>query len=81
MYKKKYNKYYIKDNSVLKKLYKYSISVLPSGYSFQVFQQIAVRNKVNLNNLVAIEFKKDFVTNSIINYINKYYPNVIINII
>ena len=81
MYERKYNKYYTNYDRVLKKLYDYSIYVLPRGYSFQVFQQVAVRNKVNLKELVAIEFKKDFVSNNIINYITKYYPNVIIHII
>jgi hypothetical protein len=76
MYKRKYNRYYTKYNRVLKKLYDYSFSV-SNGYLFQVFQQIAVRNKVNLNELVAIEFKKN-VTDDIINYITKYYPNIII---
>ena len=81
MYKRKYNRYYTNYDKVLKKLYDYSISVLPRGYSFQVFQQVAVRNKVNLKELVAIEFKKNIVSDSIINYITKYYPNVIINMI
>lgn len=80
-YKRKYNKYYTKYNTVLKKLYDYSISVLPNGEAFEVFQQIAVRNKVSLQELVAIEFKKEFINDSIINYIGKYYPNVQINII
>jgi hypothetical protein len=80
MYKRKYNKYYTKYNTILNKLYKYSISVL-DGRAFQIFQQIAVRNKINLNELVAIEFKHPFlVNNSIIEYITKYYPNIIIQI-
>ena len=80
MYKRKYNKNYTKYNTVLKKLYDFSISML-NGYSFQTFQQIAVRNKVNLNELVAIGFRdKSFATDNIINYITKYYPNVVIKI-
>ena len=77
MYKRKYNRYNIKYNSVLKKLYNYSFSVLNGKY-FQVFQQIAVLNKVKLDELVAIKFKKGIITDSIIKYITKYYPNIII---
>jgi len=80
MYKRKYNRYYTKYNIVLKKLYNYSYSVLENGKAFQVFQQIAVKNKVKLNELVAIQIKKDIATDKIINYITKYYPNLIINI-
>ena len=80
-YKRKYNKYYTKYNTVLKKLYNQSVSIL-NGSSFQVFQQVAIRNKINLNELVAIEFKyKSEIDDIIINYINyitKYYPNIII---
>ena len=53
MYKRKYNRYYTNYDSVLKRLYDYSISVLNGKY-YQVFQQVAVLNKVNLNELVAI---------------------------
>ena len=78
MYKRKYEKNYTKYNTILKKLYNYSVSVL-NGKSFQIFQQVAVRNKVSLNELVAIEFKgKSSATNNIINYITKHYPHVII---
>lgn len=78
MYKRKYEKNYTRYNTILKKLYNYSISVLNGKY-FQIFQQVAVRNKVSLNELVAIEFKdKSSATNNIINYITKHYPNVII---
>lgn len=80
MYKRKYNRYYIKYKNVLKKLYKYSFSVLGKGKAFQIFQQVAVHNKVNLNELVAIQLCKNIVTNNLINFINKYYPNIIINI-
>jgi hypothetical protein len=80
-YKKKYNKNYTKYNSVLTKLYNYSISVLKKGEAFQVFQQIAVRNKVNLDELVAIHFhNKSCATESIIKYITKFYPTIIIKI-
>lgn len=77
-YKRKYNKYYTKYNSVLKKLYNHSISLL-NGRAFQIFQQVAIKNKINLNELVGIEFKhKSKTDNIIINYITKYYPNIII---
>ena len=77
MYKRKYNRYYKKYNDVLKKLLNYSINVLPNAKAFQQFQQIAVLNKVNLKELVCIEFKhKEDATPQIINYINKYYPTV-----
>ena len=80
MYNRKYNKNYKKYNTVLNKLYDFSVSQLNGNY-FNRFQQVAVRNKVNLNKLVAIEFKdKKFATDKIINYITKYYPNVIIKI-
>jgi len=80
-YKKKYNKNYTKYNSVLTKLYNYSISQLKNGEAFQVFQQIAVRNKVNLDELVAIQFyNKSFATESIIKYITKFYPTITIKI-
>ena len=80
-YKKKYNKNYTKYNSVLTKLYNYSISVLKKGEAFQVFQQIAVRNKVNLDELVAIQFyNKSCATESFIKYITKFYPTIIIKI-
>jgi hypothetical protein len=79
--KKKYNKNYTKYNSVLTKLYNYSISQLKHGEAFQVFQQIAVRNKVNLDELVAIQFyNKSFATESIIKYITKFYPTITIKI-
>ena len=81
MYKRKYNKYYTKYNTVLRKLYEYSISLLPHGDAFESFQQIAIRNKINLNNLVGIKFKKNIVSDNVINYIKKYYSNVIIKII
>ena len=56
MYKRKYNKNYSKYNLVLKKLYKHSIHMYEKV--FQAFQQVAVRNKVSLKDLIAIEFKK-----------------------
>jgi len=73
-YKKKYkntNKY----DNVLKKLYKHSIKILPYGKSFQVFQQIAVKNRINMKELVAIKFNKK-PSDSLLNYIKKYYPEI-----
>ena len=48
MYKRKYEKNYTKYNTVLNKLYDFSINHLNGRY-FNRFQQVAVRNKVNLN--------------------------------
>jgi hypothetical protein len=50
------------------------IKPMPKGSGFQVFQQIAVRNKVKLNELVAIQFND--MPDSIINYITKHYPDI-----
>ncbi len=76
-YKRKYVRYYPKYNFVLQKLYQYSISV---HKNFQYFQQVAIRNKVNLKELVAIEFTEGFENDKIINYISKYYPSIEIKI-
>lgn len=80
-YKRKYNKHYKLYNLVLKKLYKHSISLLENGKSFQIFQQIAVRHKVNLKKyLVAIEIRniKGKNISELIDYIKNNYENVII---
>jgi hypothetical protein len=80
-YKRKYPKNYKLYNSVLKKLYTHSINVLPKGESFQVFQQVAIKNKIPLDNLVGIEIKinlSDSKKEKITKYINKHYPNVTI---
>ena len=77
MYKRKYSRYYKKYLDVIKKLFNYSIRVLPDASSFQIFQQIAISNKVNLKELICIEFQnKNDATPYIIKYINKYYPTV-----
>jgi hypothetical protein len=76
-YKRKYAKNYKYYNNVIKKLYKHSISVLKDANGFQVFQQIALKNKINLDELVAIEFQEK-PSKSILKYIDKYYPNVIV---
>ena len=74
-YKRKYDKEYRNYNSVLKKLHKQSIAQTESGIGFQIFNQIAIHNKVNLDELVGIEFKID-PPKSLLTYINKYYPDV-----
>jgi hypothetical protein len=76
MYKRKYNRNYLRYNLILKNLYKHSINT--NKDYFHAFQQIAIRNKINLKELVAIEIKKQYVSKNIINYITKNYPNVII---
>ena len=75
-YKRKYNRYYSKYDNVLKKLYDHST---PKFEYFQ-FNQVAVRNKVNLKELVAIEFSESFKNDKILNYISKNYPNIEIKI-
>ena len=81
-YKRKYEKNYTRYNYVLKKLYKNSISILKNGKAFQAFQQIAIRTKINLDELVAIDFKdsdEDSDNDKIIKYISKHYPDIIIH--
>jgi hypothetical protein len=76
-YKRKYNRYYSKYNSVLKKLYNHSKKKLKY---YQYFNQIAVKNKVNLKELIAIEITESFQNDNILNYISKNYPNIEIKI-
>jgi len=68
-----------KYNNILKGLYKQSIKRLLNGKSYQVFQQIAIKNKLNLKKLIAIKFNKK-PSNSLLNYINKNYPEIIIKV-
>ena len=75
--KRKYNRYYSKYNNVLKKLYNQSKKKLDY---FQIFQQVAVKNKVNLKELIAIEITEGFQNDKILNYISKNYPNIEIKI-
>ena len=75
-YKRKYKKNYLHYDKVLLDLYKNSITNLPKGKGFQLWQQIAINNKVNLNNLVGIHFNKDEPTQSILKFINKNYPHI-----
>ncbi len=77
-YKRKYDKNYTKYNTVLKKLYDQSVS--KHKKAFYVFQQIAVKNKVNIKELVAIEFIRKDDNDKIIKYITKYYPDIIIKV-
>jgi len=73
-YKRKYPRYYKEYDQVLSKLYKKSINKLPNGKSFQVFQQVAIENKVNIKDkLIGIKFKIK-PTDKIIKYINIHYP-------
>lgn len=79
---KKYDRYYNKYDDVLKNTYKKIISGDLGSKYFQVEQQIAIKNKISLNNLVAIEFLsrkgKNIPSDKLLNYITKYYPNVLI---
>jgi hypothetical protein len=79
-YKRKYEKNYRLYNNVLKKLYQNSMSKLKNGSAFSAFQQIALKNKINLNELVGIYFNSDIESNQkLIKYIKKYYSKIIIN--
>lgn len=73
-YKRKYSKNYKLYNLVLRKLYNHSISI--NSKAFYIFQQVAIKNKVSLNNLVGIEFKKGLNIQPYIEYIKENYPNV-----
>jgi hypothetical protein len=75
-YKRKYSRYYDKYNQILSKLYNYSINVLPNSNSFQVFQQVAIKNKVNITDkLIGIQFQSK-PSNKLIQYIHTNYPDV-----
>jgi hypothetical protein len=75
-YRRKYNKNYKLYNLVLRKLYNQSISVKSRAKIFQILQQVAIRNKVSLDNLVGIEFKKNLDIKPYVEYIKEYYPDV-----
>lgn len=77
---KKYKKNYKYYNKVLQKLYNNSINVLHNGTAFQAFQQIAILNKINLVNLIGIEFTNYIPPNILtkINLMNKYRKNKIV---
>jgi len=80
-YKRKYKKNYLKYNSVLKKLYDQSKKTYKY---YQYFQQVAVRNKVNLKELVGIELIENFFNEKELNYFSNYilnnYPHIKIKI-
>ena len=72
-YSREYPRYYTKINYVLKKLYEYSVKKYKKV--FQVFQQVAIKNKCNIKNfLIAIQLKKP--SDKILNYISIHYPKV-----
>jgi hypothetical protein len=48
-YKRKYNRYTKNYNEILKKLYKYSTNF---GKAYNVFQQVAIKNKINIANYI-----------------------------
>lgn len=73
-YKLKYPQYYKRTKNVLEKLYKNSIS--RSEDFFYVFQQIAVKNEVNLKYLKCIEFQNITPPKSILQILKNNYPDV-----
>ena len=75
-YKSKYKRNYKNYDKILFDLYKNSISILENGHGFQIYQQVAINNKVNLNDLVGIQFTYREPEKSLIKFINKNYPNV-----
>jgi hypothetical protein len=75
-YSRKYNRYYENYEKILEELFNTSIKYKSS---FQLYQQIAIENKINLKNLIEIEFKKK-PTKSLFDCIIKFYPNVKITI-
>ena len=74
-YKLKYNQYHKYTKKVLEKLYNNSISMLPKGSSFQIFQQVAIKNKCNLDKLVYIKFQKQVPT-ALIKTIKDKHPDI-----
>lgn len=86
--KNKFSKKYDSDTKIenipiiLENLYKNSISRLPRGKAFQIFQQIAISNKVNIKKyLVAVEFKKcnrsdKKIIMPMIDYLKNKYPSI-----
>ena len=75
-YKRKYSRYYDKYDQILSKLYNQSINVLSNGKHFQIFQQVAIKNKVNIKDkLVGIQFQSK-PSDKLIQYIHTNYPDV-----
>lgn len=75
-YKLKYPQYYRYTKSVLKKLYKNALSKL-DGDAFEIFQQIAIKNKCDLTHLRYIKFQYGKPTKPILKLLKEQYPNVI----
>ena len=79
-YKRSYDRYYKYINKVLCTLYNNSMSKLKNGKAFQIFQQIAIKNKCNIKKyLVGIDFIYHKPTEKILKYIDKEYDGVKIN--
>ena len=82
-YKRKYNRYTKNYNKILQKLYKYSINVL-NGKSYNAFQQVAVKNKINIANYIIGIYISDYKTidnretYKLIYYLKKNYPNILL---
>jgi hypothetical protein len=73
---KKINRYNKNYNNILEKLYDKSMKV-NNGIAFQVFQQIALLNKIEIkNNLIAIELKKN--NEKLKKILKEKLPNIII---
>ena len=88
-YKRKYSRYYKNYNDVLKDLYLNSINKLPNGSGFSAFNQVALKNYVNIKKYVVgiqITISKSISktelnnVNHIIKYAKKAYPNIKIKI-
>ena len=77
-YKLKIPRYYKKTDTVLKKLYKQSVKSHKTA--FQIFQQVAIKNKCDLKYLECIQFHmfslETPINKTILQTIKKYYPNV-----
>ena len=82
--KKKYPKNTKQYERVLKNLYTQSIKRLPGGKYFFVSQQVAIKNKLSgtnfKKNIVGIQFNNMQPSKTLLNYIKKEYPNVLVDI-
>jgi len=83
-YKRKYNRYTKNYNEILQKLYKHSTNIL-NGKAYNAFQQVAIKNKINIANYIIgiyiSEYKKNTEIDKLIYYIEKNYPNILIKIV
>ena len=84
-YKRKYPRYYENYNKILKDLYTLSIATIPNGVAFQAFNQVAIKNKINIKKYIkGIQFnilksrQKEYIP--IIKYVKSKYPNIKIKI-